>query len=102
MSSTLINAIVVREEILNTYLGNIGLGANGKITILEGEDSKSVDLFKNLADEQYSKAKIALTDLNFSKAYGFYENGVKSSLFKDYVRLSLHAIEVISDILKCD
>lgn len=102
LSNTLINAIVVREEILNTYLGNIGLGADGKITILEGQDSKAVDFYKKLADEQYSKGRQSINDLNFAKAYGFYKNGVKIELVKDYTRLGLHAIGVISNILNCD
>ncbi|MGY8909348.1 MAG: hypothetical protein ACKVIG_05735 [Flavobacteriales bacterium] len=61
-----------------------------------------VNWIEKLADEQYSKGRQSINDLNFAKAYGFYKNGVKIELVKDYTRLGLHAIGVISNILNCD
>lgn len=74
----------------------------GKITILEGQESKLVDLFSKFADEQYSKGRQAINDLNISKAYGFYKNGVRFDLFKNSVRQELHAIDIIAEILNCN
>lgn len=98
----LINATVNRNEVLNHYFSKVGLPAVGNRTELNGEDAETIDNYKKLADEHFKKAQESAGNLELAKAYGFTKEGLSYEKQSFDLRLDLHDIQKIIDLLGCD